>query len=229
MGVTQVRPDGGVAVPQTKPTARAQVRVGKAIERVRQDATPPSSVTSSSGPGVAAYDPVYAGDYGYDYSGGGYVPADRTPARSTEEQRRLDALNEQAVASAIKAIEKQYGLTEQQLMADETERGRQYRLLKVQALRQRDANVEAIAENAAARGVFRSGFRAEAQADEFAVTAEYLADLQAKQQYESQATQLEIEMGKIQQAADIAQARADRQGRVLTVEEVEALSRAGLA
>jgi hypothetical protein len=59
--------------------------------------------------------------------------------------------------------------------------------------------------------------------------AEYVADIESRQQVERDTVQRQIELGKIQKAADVAQARADRQGRVLTVEELDALTRAGLA
>jgi hypothetical protein len=186
---------------------------------------------TSSGPGVASYPSDYGPGYtgGYVYEPGAATTPEQVGGRTPEERAKIDRLNEQAVAAAIKAIEKQYNLSEQELLAGQSEVSRQYKLLKIQALRARDADIEQIAESAAGRGVYRSGIRIEQQADVQTGYAEYVADIESRQQVERDTVQRQIELGKIQKAADVAQARADRQGRVLTVEELDALTRAGLA
>ena len=134
-----------------------------------------------------------------------------------------------AIEAALAAIEAQFGLTREQLLADESEIGRTYRLLIAQVNRANEAQIESVLGNALDRGIVRSGIFAENVAEVETLTAESVADLLAQQGAKQGATQTAISQAEGSAAQAKLTAAQQRGADVLSLEELEALLKAGLA
>jgi len=134
-----------------------------------------------------------------------------------------------AIEAAIAAIEAQFGLTREQLLADQSELGRQYRQLIVQASRAREASIEAVLGNALDRGIVRSGIFAENVTEVEQLNAEQLGDISSSQAASDASTQNAIAVAEAAAAEAKLTAAQQRGGQVLSQEELDALIKAGLA
>lgn len=133
-----------------------------------------------------------------------------------------------AVDAAIKALEAQFNLTKEQLLADDSEIGRTYRLLQAQALRGRDADLESSVNQHIERGILRSGIALEDQADIERDFAELSSDLTSKEAATRAKIQSEIASAESETSAAKLAAAIDRGFQTLTLEELEALLEGGL-
>lgn len=115
------------------------------------------------------------------------APADAAEATGTPEGESdaLAKFTEEDIAAALAEIEAEFGLTQAELMADQTMVGAQYRLLYAQLGRQRERALQGAEAGALQRGLFHSGIYAQEVGEisgEYAeARAQYLKDQQAKE------------------------------------------------
>lgn len=128
-----------------------------------------------------------------------------------------------ALDLAIAAIEAQYGLTKEQLLADKSAVGQTYRQLVFQARRQRTLEARQALLGSVERGITRSGITAQEQTDLRQRWAEQLALLQT--QKNSQLGQIQSQLAGINQAkaADIAAATAADAQAQLELDQLKAV------
>lgn len=145
-----------------------------------------------------------------------------------ENETASGGLDVAAIEAAITAIEAQFGLTKEQLLADESEVGRTYRQLIASVNRAREASIEAVLGNALDRGIVRSGIFASNVTEVEQLTAESVADLSAQQS--AQQGQIQNALSQAENAAAQAKLTAAQQrgGGTLSQEELEALINGGL-
>jgi hypothetical protein len=138
------------------------------------------------------------------------------------------SIDVEAIEAAIGAIEAQYGLTRDQLLADESEIGRTYRLLLAQSNRAREDAIEAVFSSSVERGITRSGITAEGVADVETLAAEQSADFIAQEA--AQRAQIQNEISQAEGAAAAARLSAAQgiSGQLLTEEEIAALVAGGV-
>lgn len=144
---------------QAAPPARTRVRVTSAGKTVapRPIATPERSALPAPSP--------YGGGGGYGgggYGGGPYggVPTPGGPGGASTTAPGADpakALQEAELEAALRALEKQFNLSREQLMADQTEAGDQYRFLLSSLQRSRTEALQGVESSAIGRGILRSG------------------------------------------------------------------------
>ena len=158
------------------------------------------------------------------------APAPATPpAEAAAPEDTTPDIDIAAIQAAITAIEAQFGLTREQLLADESEIGRTYRLLIAQANRANEVQQEAVLGNALERGILHSGIFAENVAEQEALTAEAVASFAAQQAAKKASVQTAIQQAESTAAQAKLTAAQQRGGQVLSLEELEALIKAGLA
>lgn len=85
------------------------------------------------------------------------------------------------LTKAISAIEAEYGMTREQLLSDESEIGRQYRLLVAEAQRQGVDAARALESSVLDRGLVQSGIYADQAAQLQQAQAEQVAALRAQE------------------------------------------------
>lgn len=77
----------------------------------------------------------------------------------------VQGLNAAEIEAALTALEAKYGLTREQLLADQTEIGATYRFLAANLQKARSAALEGVDQDALARGVLRSGIAVQNRAE----------------------------------------------------------------
>lgn len=137
-------------------------------------------------------------------------------------------LNAQALEQALAALEAQYGLSKEQLLASRTAIGDEYRLLAAQAERARGQALEQTTQSAQERGIVRSGIHAEAVADTELAFAEQLAGLESS--FTSGQEQIDSQLLALEQQLEFDRLAAERaaQQRALDQEVMQLLLEAGL-
>ena len=169
---------------------------------------------------------------GVTSSGGGVNPtaaaASGGAAGGTAANPDSQALAMRQIETQISAIEARYGLSRQELLADESDIGRQYRLLLVQASQMRDKNIRAAKEQAAERGLTRSGILARDLADVETQSAQQIGALEAAQAEQEAGFQRQLASLPQLQAAEIAAAVAAGQDIILDADILAALLEGGV-
>lgn len=193
----------------SKATVEAQPRAGTITKAT---SSPVSTTTGNNGSGGGIVSPV---------TGTGGVTGSVNDDGPDFDIKAVDA--------AIKALEAQFNLTKEQLLADDSEIGRTYRLLQAQALRGRDADLESSVNQSLERGILRSGIAAEDQADVIRDFAELSSDLTSKEAAARAKIQSEISVAESETSAAKLAAAIDRGFQTLTLEELEALLEGGLS
>lgn len=131
----------------------------------------------------------------------------------------LRDLSGQELEAALAAIESQYGLTREQLLADQSELGSTYRFLFSNLERQRQAATQGVTGDALQRGILRSGIHQGNVADVEQQFAEQTAQAEAaKQSRLFQINQALAALGP-QQALAQAQAASQISGGQLALEQ----------
>ncbi len=155
---------------------------------------------------------------------GGGADADSLEGPLGEFQR----LNAEALESALKAIEAQFGLTKEQLLADQSALGQEYQLLNAQLEQQRERGLEQTVQGFQERGITRSGLAAEG----VALTEQAFADEGARLAREQSSAEEAIagELARLQQEQELAELEARRQSEqaLLDLEILQLLNAAGL-
>lgn len=172
-------------------------------------APPPPPVTQTTNTGTAG------GGAGDDHSG-------------EFDENSLDALEAQAILDQIAMIEAQTGLTAEQLMADQTEIGRQYRMYAEVAKRQFGRNQEAVSNQAAERGLGRSGIHAKQQSDLLQQFIEWQNQQAADEAAKQAQIDFQIKQNELQRQQDVANAIQAGAGTSLTADEIAAAASGGL-
>lgn len=156
--------------------------------------------------------------------GGGGTSA---PAAAGSQNAGQD-LTAESLNAMLAAIEAQYGLTSEQLLLDESDIGRQYRLIAMEAQRAGAQARDSLAANAVDRGILRSGI----YADQAGQLEAQLAEQAAARQAEEQRKLAEIEAQRAalgaQQAADEAAAAQQAAALGLDLDLVKAASAGGV-
>lgn len=137
-------------------------------------------------------------------------------------------LNADALDSALKAIELEFGLTREQLMRERGALGEEYRLLSAQAERERGRALEGVEQGVQERGIVRSGIAAEAYNDTELAFADQQAGLSMG--LSSGQEMIDSELSALAQQRQLAQLDAERQAesRALDLDVLRLLSEAGL-
>jgi hypothetical protein len=211
---------GGAIAPVVNPLTIGDIQRGiDLIANSTQPAAPgtsPISLPSITGPAPTA--PPSGGGGGFGGGGGGGAPpgspapppgGGTTPAPTpTPSVGDLESLTAEQLEAAIGAIEADYGLTEVQLQADQTELGARYRLLKTQLQSQRQVALEESQAGFEGRGILRSGQRLAADADVISQFGQSQAAL--SQQQSSQQAALAAQLAALpgERESAIAQAAA---------------------
>ncbi len=156
-------------------------------------------------------------------SGGGINPV-ITSAGATD----FATLNQQSLQSALAAIEAQFGLTREQLLADRSAIGQEYQLLNAQAERARGQALDQVGFNAQERGITRSGIFAEDVADTELQFAELLAQQEAGLTSSQEAIDQQLAAQVQQEEIARLQAEQEAQLRALDNEVMQLLLDAGL-
>lgn len=151
-----------------------------------------------------------------------------TSTAGTGSQDAGQDLTAESLTAMLAAIEAQYGLTAEQLMLEESDIGRQYRLIAMEAQRAGAQARDSLAAGAVDRGILRSGIYAD-QAGKLEAT---LAEQAAARQAEEQRRLAEIEAQRAalgaQQAADEAAAAQQAAALGLDLDLVKAASAGGV-
>lgn len=136
----------------------------------------------------------------------------------------LQKFTEEDIAAALAAIEAEFGLTREQLMADQTIIGAQYRLMTAQLARRRESALEQTEAGALQRGLFRSGIYA---AEAGKVSQEF-ADAEAQAFQEKTSQELAIEQRLATLEAEKERKKAEEETAIRRGEYTARLQAAGL-
>lgn len=140
----------------------------------------------------------------------------------------FERLNAESLESALLAIEAQFGLTREQLLAERSAVGDEYRYLAAQAERAREFAKESAVQGAQERGIGRSGIAVEAVSDVEQQYADQFAQLEANRT--SQFEGIDSQLAGLEQQEELArleQERASEQA-LLDLEIMQLLADAGL-
>lgn len=146
------------------------------------------------------------------------------PAGTGEFNDTLQKFTEEDIAAALAAIEAEFGLTREQLMADQTIIGAQYRLMTTQLARRREQALEQTEAGALQRGLFRSGIYA---AEAGKVSQEF-ADAEAQAFQEKTSQELAIEQRLATLEAEKERKKAEEETAIRRGEYTARLQAAGL-
>lgn len=201
--MANIIPDSGS--PVRKPTVSQGTRAvidGGAVTKRPKATRPPAPTPTNYPDGSVTYaTPPPAG--------GSATPAAGAAAKKgTQPDLTADMLK-----ATMAAIAAEYGMTEQQLMAEEGEVGRQYRLLFAEAQRKELESQSALQAGMVDRGIARSGIFADEAAKQQAMFAEQRAAWEAQkaaqlQQIASQEAVLPAQRAAAEAAAAQAAAAA---------------------
>lgn len=120
-----------------------------------------ASLSQSAGSTTATPPPATAGGLGQR------VTDDSNLGRTTEQpgSPQIEGLNAAEIEAALSALEAKYGLTREQLLADQTEIGATYRFLAANLQKARSQALQGVDQDALARGVLRSGIAVQNRAE----------------------------------------------------------------
>lgn len=128
---------------------------------------------------------------------------------------QLAKFTEQDIAAALAAIEAEFGLTREQLLADQTMIGAQYRLLTAQMARAQARALESAESGALQRGLFRSGIFAAETGDIAQSFGEQQSQLAQQTAEQTSGLQAQIDALEAQKAAaKAAEETAIRRGEM---------------
>lgn len=128
---------------------------------------------------------------------------------------QLAQFTEQDIAAALAAIEAEFGLTREQLLADQTMIGAQYRLLTAQMARAQARALESAESGALQRGLFRSGIFAAETGDIAQSFGEQQSQLAQQTAEQTSGLQAQIDALEAQKAAaKAAEETAIRRGEM---------------
>lgn len=163
-------------------------------------------------------------------AGGAITPVadDATLLARQANTARFAALNASALEAALAAIEAQFGLTREQLLADRSAIGQEYQLLFAQAQRAREQGLEQTTQGFQERGLVRSGLHAEGLANTELAFAEQLAGLEGGRA--SQFAGIDSQLAALQGQEAFARLQAEQEAelRLLDQEVMALLLEAGL-
>lgn len=193
-----VRTDLGIGPQPVRPPAPAPGGVPPAVPG---GTTEPSLLDELYGPG------------GPDYSG------------PLGEFRRLQ---DEALEAALGSIEAQYGLTREQLLADQSALGQEYQFLNAQLEQNRARALEQTEQSFQERGILASGLAAEGVAETEQVFADEAATLARERSTGNEQIQSELERIQMEQELAELEARRQREQALLDIEIMQMLSDAGV-
>jgi hypothetical protein len=143
-----------------------------------------------------------------------------TPGRGAETgSSTLDDLTEEQIGAAMAAIEAQYGMTREQLLADKSMAGLAYQRLTSELTRARAAAGEVAEAGALQRGILQSGIYADQQGNLAQQFAEQRAAAQAERQQRITAINQSLAQLKAQQEAEKAAEAARIRRQALAAEQ----------
>lgn len=180
---------------------------------------------SSTGDGGGGTGTGGGGGGGGGSTGGGGTNTSVTDS-DKEAKEAKEAQDAEAVAlnATLDAIAAQYGMTRKQLLADQGEAGRQYRMAVAGLRRERNANMESVFDSMAARGILQSGETLENTNAVQAGFAEQQAQARGNRAYTATNVAAQLAALGPQQAAEEATAKASSARTKLDLEQMRALA-----
>lgn len=140
----------------------------------------------------------------------------------------FEDLNSSALDSALAAIEAQFGLTREQLLADQSAVGQEYQLLFAQAQQARGRGLEQAEQSGVERGIAQSGIAAETIADTASAFDEQLAQLELNRSTTQESISSQLASLDLQESLQRQEAQRIAAMRALDDEVLQALADAGL-
>lgn len=118
--------------------------------------TPPPSTTTTTGP-TTVPPVIETTNVGEETGGPGGAGGGATDGAAG----MLEQFTSAEIESALAGLEAQYGMTREQLLADQSMIGAQYRLLMARLNRSRQMGIESATNDAVSRGIYNSGILGE--------------------------------------------------------------------
>lgn len=188
--------------------------------------TAPSTPSPSTGTGPRGTGGGGTGSGSGSGTGSGTGTKTSSTDSDKEAKEAKEAQDAEAVAlnATLDAIAAEYGMTRKQLLADQGEAGRQYRMAVAGLRRERNANMESVFDSMAARGILQSGETLENTNAVQAGFAEQQAQARGNRAYTATNVAAQLAALGPQQAAAEAEAKASSARTKLDLEQMRALA-----